>query len=104
MAYRVQVTEQADREIGEAFEFIAQDGVERAAAWLDRLQSRLDRLATHPNRCPLAPESGMFDLEIRQALHGPFRVLFVVRGKTVTVLHVRHGARKALNEPDEGEG
>lgn len=101
MAFRIQVTEQADREIEDAFDYIAGDGVDRAVRWLDGLQSRLSRLATHPNRFPLAPESGMFDCDIRQALHGPFRILFTVSRNAVTILHVRHGARRALNEHED---
>ncbi|MDP8925057.1 MAG: type II toxin-antitoxin system RelE/ParE family toxin [Chloroflexota bacterium] len=63
------------------------------------LQS-IQTLADFPRRCPLACENDDFDVEVRQRLHGDYRILFTVDGGTVRILHVRHGARRPLT-PDE---
>jgi plasmid stabilization system protein ParE len=54
----------------------------------------------------LAPESDAFEMEIRQHFYGKrqhrYRILFTIEGKTVYVLRVLHGARRALN-PERGD-
>lgn len=49
-------------------------------------------------------ESQEFDEDIRQMLYGKrphiYRVLFVVRGDVVYVLHVRHGARTSFRRDE----
>lgn len=61
-------------------------------------------LSDYPQRCPLAPESDAFDVHIQQLLYGRrrhrYRVLFTIQGKTVRILHIRHGARKPLGTLD----
>ena len=61
-------------------------------------------LAVMPKRWGLARESRHFDEEIRQALYGKrggiYRILFVVRGDVVHVIHIRHAGRLELS-PDE---
>ncbi len=58
-----------------------------------------------PARCPLAPENDEFEEEIRELLYGKrqhrYRILFTIRGETVIVLHIRHGAREHLKGEDE---
>jgi plasmid stabilization system protein ParE len=64
--------------------------------------TQIATLANFPERCGLAPESEHFDEEIRQLPYGKrpnvYRILFVIRGDTVHVLHVRHGSRRFLHE------
>jgi hypothetical protein len=56
-----------------------------------------------PERCPLAPENKEFPFEVRQLLYGRgshrYRILFTVEGETVVILHMRHGRRQHLGEP-----
>ena len=54
-------------------------------------------LSKFPMRCNLAPESASFDEPIRELFYGSgnrgtYRILFVIRDRTVWVLHVRHGS------------
>ncbi len=51
-----------------------------------------------PERCAHAPENRWFKREIRQLLYDQYRILFTIRGRTVRVLHVRHGARLELGK------
>src|SRR5207245_2643023 len=59
-----------------------------------------------PTRCPLARESVSCDEAIRELLfgtgnRGTYRILFTVIGKSVYILHVRHGSMLPLNPEEE---
>jgi len=101
MAYRVELSPEADREIEEAYCWIVERSPRGAAGWYNGLMSALRSLRDSPQRCPIAPENDAFREEIRQLLYGRrqhrYRVLFTVHGKTVRILHVRHGARKHIS-------
>ena len=104
MNYRVEVTSTAKADVAEAYLWISGHSAVRAARWFNRLMEAAASLEAHPERCPLAPESEAAGREIRQLLYGKrnsiYRILFEVRGDTVYVLHIRHGARRTL-EPHE---
>jgi len=75
------------------------DNPRATTAWLKGARHCIKNLAQHPERCPLAPETTSFVEPIRELLYGhgnrgTYRILYVVLGKTVFVLHVRHGARQ----------
>ncbi len=63
-------------------------------------------LATHPHRCPVAPEARGTKRKLLHLLHGKkphiYRVIYEVdeRKKTGWVLTIRHGARKKLKRSD----
>ena len=110
MNYRVAILPEAEREMEQAYLWIAEQAPQRAAVWLRRLRAAIATLRTHARRCPVAPENAFLPGEIRQLLHGRrphvYRVLFEVRDdeRTVTILHVVHGARdypQPNRTPDE---
>jgi plasmid stabilization system protein ParE len=107
MEFQVIILPSAERDIGEAYEWLAVQNEEAAILWYNRLLEVVASLATFPERCPLASESGYFNVEIREILHGrrqhKYRILFTVRKGAVYVLHVRHGARLALGETASDE-
>jgi plasmid stabilization system protein ParE len=87
----------------EAFRWLAERSPEAADRWYGTLEEAIAALARDPERFPVADhESAQFGITIRQLLHGRrrgiYRVLFTVRGDTVSILHVRHGARGPLEE------
>lgn len=51
----------------------------------------------------LAPENAEFSCAVRQLLYGhkphQYRVLFTIEADTVVILHIRHGRRRRLDEP-----
>jgi len=100
MAFRVEMSPEALAEIEQAFLWLHDEAPNAARRWYNGLIDALHSLADQPRRCPLAPEDNAFDDEIRQLLYGRrhnrFRILFTVHGKTVRILHVRHGARRYL--------
>lgn len=94
----------AERNIGDAYEWLAGHDEDAAIRWYNWLVELIHSLATFPERAPLAPESKYLHREIREIFHGrrqyKHRILFTVTGNEVHVLHVRHGARLALGETE----
>jgi plasmid stabilization system protein ParE len=86
----------------DAYLWIAERDPDAATRWFNRLLDVIETLETFPERCPIAPESVQLGIEIRQILHGKrqhkYRVLFNVSERTVTVLHIRHGARLPVGQ------
>ncbi len=101
MTFRVVIEEQAADDItAHALWIVSRGAPENAARWVEGIEEAIRSLAFLPERCPLAAESDAFEFEIRQLLFKSHRVLFVIQGKAVHVLHVRHAARLPVR-PDE---
>jgi plasmid stabilization system protein ParE len=94
-AIKVEITALAEADLETIYQYIQDDSPTRAAEWRRGLLQAAQALEQWPHRCPLAPESGA-GLEIRQLLHGRYRVLFTVTRETVYILHIRHAARRQL--------
>lgn len=105
MKYEVVIVPSAEGELEAAYLWILTQAPEAAANWYNGVLDAIVTLETFPERCPLAPESRAFDHDIRQLIHGKrhhaYRILFDVTGRTVRILHIRHGAREHLTP--EGE-
>ena len=106
MSFRVAVARMAREEIADAVRWIGERSPDAALRWLDGLEQTLLGLADFPSRCAIAPETDTIGVEIRQQLYGRragrYRILFVIRGEVVHVIHVRHGARHVM-QPDDAE-
>ena len=97
-----------EQEVQEILEWLLLRSPEQAGRWHSRLAEALASLTEMPTRCPLAPEDDLFTVEVRQLLVQSHRVLFTLvaseegeEPSIVRVLHVRHAARRRLNEsPD----
>jgi len=105
MRYRVVMTPEAEGDLRATARYIRLDNPRAATAWLKGARQCIKSLAQHPERCPLAPETTSFVEPIRELLYGhgnrgTYRILYTVLGKTVFVLHVRHGAMQPW-KPDK---
>lgn len=104
MRYRVKITELAWSEVEGAYAWLAGQAPAAATRWRAKLLEAIDSLEAYPERCPEAPESDYLGGEVRQLLFGKrrgvFRILFEIRGDTVYVIRVRHGARRFLGEQE----
>ena len=108
-SFQVVIAAEAEANIAEAYQWIADVDAGAAVRWYQGLMAALKSLSSLPLRCPVAPESrlGLLDREIRQLLYGrsywKYRILFAVEGGKVLILHLRHGARLYLgqNEADD---
>ena len=77
----------------------------KTAEWLASLKSTFQnqKLSTLPERCPLAPENGIWGVEeLRQLLFreypSQYRIIYTIANDTVKILNIRHGARTYLHE------
>jgi plasmid stabilization system protein ParE len=102
MNYQVEILPQALGDIELAYRWMA-DTISAQAAenWYDELMIAVQSLATFPNRCPIAPESADLGQSIRQLWVGKsrqYRVMFIVKARSVFVLYVRHTSRAWLTD------
>jgi toxin ParE1/3/4 len=98
--FRVVSMPDAEAEIAAAFLWIHRQAPLEAVRWMHGLEDAIDSLREFPARCRVAAESVAFDREVRQLVFKSHRILFVIEGGTVFVLHVRHVAMMpALPDP-----
>lgn len=106
MAYKVIILTEAETEIATAFSYLSERAPDAAAKWYRQVIAAMKSLAEMPTRCPLAPESEILGMELRQLLHGKrrsiYRIVFRIleESREVHVLTVRHGARKPLTDEE----
>ncbi len=99
MVYSVEVTDEADAQADQIFEWITQEAPEAAVRWYNGLLDAIESLREKPRRSPLAPENDYFEEELRHLLYARhYRIIFEIRGQQVYVLHIRHAARIYLHE------
>jgi len=99
MAYRVELTARASRNLRRIYRDINATDSKQARAWFDGLEAAVLSLDEHPARNPATPE----DSSLRHLLYGRrghvYRVICAIdeRRAVVTVLHIRHGSRQPLS-------
>jgi plasmid stabilization system protein ParE len=100
MKFRVIIQPPARRDIEAAFLYLNERAPVAAQRWLEGIEEAIASLEFMPRRCAVAPESKDFPEEIYHHFYGKrrgiYRILFVIRGDEVRVLHVRHGARDTM--------
>jgi plasmid stabilization system protein ParE len=102
MAYLVELTLRAERDLDYLLERISADNSAEAARWFNGLEEVIHTLERWPRRCPLAPESKRAKRRLRHLLHGAkrdvYRVIYEIdeSRKVVRVLTIRHAAMDAL--------
>lgn len=96
MAYRVDLTTRASRDLGQIYFDIAARYSKQAAEWFNGLEALILSLREHPSRGSSVPE----DPDLRQRFYGAkpytYRIIYKIdeRARLVTVIHIRHGARR----------
>ena len=98
MAYRVELTLRARKDLVDIFERISAAESVVAARWFNGLEDAIDTLEQFPRRCPIAPESKIRKEELRHLLYGSkrdvYRVIYDIDepSKLVRVRAIRHSA------------
>jgi plasmid stabilization system protein ParE len=95
--FTILMTEQAEADSNQVFSWIFKNSPERAVSWFNGLVEACESLCNNPERCPVAPEADDIGREIRHLIYGRYRIIFLIRGQTVYLLHIRHGAQKPLS-------
>lgn len=93
----------AEEDLDEILAWLDERAPEKTAEWLASLKSTIEKLSTLPERCPLAPENGIWGTEeLRQLLFreypSQYRIIYTIAENTVRILNIRHGARRYLHE------
>ncbi|MBZ5570587.1 MAG: type II toxin-antitoxin system RelE/ParE family toxin [Acidobacteriia bacterium] len=102
MAYVVNITSRAERDLASLYEEINAEYSDAALKWYRNLKQAILTLDQQPNRCPLTRKRD----KLRHLLYGNkpdiYRVIYRVREKQkqVDVLHIRHGARRKFKASD----
>jgi toxin ParE1/3/4 len=98
MAYLVELTLRAERDLDYPYQQISAKDSAAAARWFNKLENAIYTLERLPRRCPLAPESRKAKRRSRQLLYGAkrdvYRVIYEIdeSSKVVRVLTMRHAA------------
>ncbi|MDR3534550.1 MAG: type II toxin-antitoxin system RelE/ParE family toxin [Rhodopila sp.] len=96
MAYRVELTVRAGRDLRYIYQTIAAADSEQARAWFNGLEVAISSLDEHPARNPVTPETNT----LRHLLYGNkrhvYRIIYAIdeRERVVRVQHIRHGSRQ----------
>jgi plasmid stabilization system protein ParE len=112
MRYRVDYLPAAQRDVAAILRWIAERSASGAANWYRTCMATIERLETNADSCGLAAEDVDHQGDtIRESLfrtrHGrTFRIVFVIRGSVVSVLHVRSSDQDVIPQeqfrlPDE---
>jgi toxin ParE1/3/4 len=102
MAYVVNVTARAERDLALILVAINAERSEAALKWYRGLKEAILSLEEQPNLCPETPENA----KLRHLLYGHkphvYRVIYRVTEKSrqVDVLHIRHGARQRFKRSE----
>jgi plasmid stabilization system protein ParE len=105
MAYAVDLTARAERDLARLYAYIGAERSEAALEWYRGIKAAILSLEQRPSRCPVAPENE----RLRHLLYGNklhiYRAIFRVleKEKRVEVLHIRHGARLRLRIKNAGD-
>jgi plasmid stabilization system protein ParE len=100
MEYRVELTRRAARDLDHIYQSIDAEQSEPAFAWFNGLEAAVSSLHDNPGRGAVTVENQ----KLRQLIYGNkpyiYRIIYRIdqRGRKVTVLHIRYGARDAFEK------
>ena len=103
MAYRVDLTERAARNLRRIYQTINAENAAQARTWFNGLEKTILSLDEHPARgAIIAEEDSLRHLHYGRRRH-VYRIIYAIDepNRVVTVLHIRHGARDAF--PPNGD-
>ena len=106
MAYRVEFTARAARDLEHLYDQISAAESIAAARWFNKLEEAVYTLERFPRRCPRAPESTRAKRPLRNLLYGRrpylYRVMYEIdeHARKVQILTIRHAAMEAA-APEE---
>lgn len=77
--------------VREEVQYIAKDRPGAAERWARSVFQAALPLADHPHQGRVVPELGRS--EVRELIHGGYRIVYRIEGEAVLILTVRHGRR-----------
>jgi toxin ParE1/3/4 len=92
-------TATAEEHLDSIYAYISANSEEYALRMVDRLTSRSQQIAEHPQSGRRVPE---FDLgQIREVIEGSYRIIYHIKPDQVDVIAVLHGSRNDLSSEYE---
>ncbi len=94
--YRVRLTALAGMHLNEIYDYIERHSPQNAREMVRRLLDATDSLELLPHRYPVVKDSDAFGVAVRSMPVRPFKVRYHIdeSARCVTILSVRHGARR----------
>jgi plasmid stabilization system protein ParE len=98
MAYRVELTERAARDLGRLFRMINAENSPQARAWVNGLEELILSLDENPTSGPVIPDTPACATCSMDVGETSTRIIYALdhRAGVVTVIHIRYGARAAF--------
>ena len=90
-------TDEALRHLDNIYRHIAEDAPVYARRMVDKITRRSQQIGAFPQSGRMVPEYQ--DIEIREVVEPPYRIVYRVTADRVDVLAVFHGARLLPDEP-----
>ncbi len=89
--YRIEIKPTAENDLARRYAQIEEESPQNAVKWYLGIIEAIETLDKLAERCPIAPEDSDIQRGVRYLIVGNYRVLYVIEGINVQVLHVRHG-------------
>ncbi len=101
--YEIVFAPTAHEDLLEVLQWLEEKAPEKVSEWYGAIKTAIQSLSQMPERCPKAPENGLWgEEELRQLLFqaypSKYRIIFHVCDRSVHILNIRHGARRYLHE------
>ena len=103
MAYRVELTRSAERELQALYDRVSAEDSAAGQSWFNGLEEAIFSLEQLPHRCPVASESKIWGRTLRHLIYGAkhsvYRVIYEIDDarRLVRIRNVRHGAMDEFN-------
>ena len=94
---KVNWTEAARAQLRDIRGFVAGSSPQYATKMVDRLTRRSQQIAKFPRSGRIVPEAN--DVNIREVLEGPYRIIYHILEDEIDIIAVVHGARQWPEEP-----
>jgi mRNA-degrading endonuclease RelE of RelBE toxin-antitoxin system len=100
VAYGVEITARAERDLADIYRRIQAETSPLAAKWFNGMARAMSSLDRYPKRAPIAPENRA----LRHLLYGKkpyvYRIIFKIdeENSTVYILHIRPPRREKMKE------
>lgn len=91
--YRVEITQIAESDIQEIFDYIARDKKAAAIKWVEEIERQIISLESFPLRCRIIPEAKELGEKYRHIIYDNYRTIFRIEGSKVIIMRVFHSAR-----------
>jgi toxin ParE1/3/4 len=94
---KVHWTAAARAQLRDIHAFVARSSPQYAKKLVDRLTRRSEQIGAFPQSGRIVPDVG--DVNVREVLEGPYRIIYHILDDQVDVIAVVHGARQWPGEP-----